>query len=111
VTKQTLLALLLVVLVTPIGAQDTAAQLRAGFEARIEQRLRSNVAMRLAADSITLTGETLSLSGNVRIRFERIIVIADQATIDRAARRVTLGGNVNWNDYDADGRVRRLELR
>ena len=61
----------------------------------IERRLEGRQPLDLSADAITLEGDVLHLKGSVRIVMgPDTFVRADEATFDRAAKRVRLIGNV-----------------
>ena len=78
----------------PLLAQDGSAR-ALGLEQLVEARLTAGEPVHLTADTTTLVGDTLRLEGNVRIRLaDGQFILADAATIDRAAHHVTITGDV-----------------
>ena len=73
------------------GREETKLCLAALIQARVESRQP----VRLSARTITLTGDTLRLSGRARIWFDDVSILADEAAFDRTAKRIDLDGNVN----------------
>jgi lipopolysaccharide assembly outer membrane protein LptD (OstA) len=90
----------IVVCAAMLGVAPLAGQVpqnpRSRITAVVERALETHQRLGLSADRITLTDDVLHLSGKVRITIGGDTLIrADEATIDRGAGKVELGGNVS----------------
>jgi hypothetical protein len=77
----------------PLAAQ-TEQERRGEISGLIEVRLRSSLPVELTADTITVIGDVLRLKGQVKFAFDDTWISAEEATLNRAANKVTLIGNV-----------------
>jgi hypothetical protein len=91
------LVLLLAALAAPgVSAQPTEQRLRASIVSLIEGRLQAQQELDVIADSVVLTGKVLHLKGHVRLVCgSDTFVLAEEATIEAAAAKVELIGNVS----------------
>ena len=77
------------------AAQTPAPDRRTEIARTIERRIEARQPFDLSADTITIEGDVVRLKGHVRIVLgPDMFVRTDEATFDRAARRVQLIGNV-----------------
>jgi hypothetical protein len=77
------------------GPFTSRADMNARLAALIHERLVARQPLRLSADAITLTGDTLRLAGHATVSFDDTSVVADETTIDRDTSRVELSGTVH----------------
>ena len=74
---------------------DAQTRNRRDIEAIIESRLKSQEPISVSAETITVTGDVLSLKGKVALRFGGdTIVRADEAEVNPTTHAVQLLGNV-----------------
>jgi lipopolysaccharide assembly outer membrane protein LptD (OstA) len=76
-------------------AQKNSSEMNAQLTALIRARIESQQPMRLSAETITLTGDTLRLAGRALIRFNDTSIRAEEIVINPVMKRVDLLGNVN----------------
>lgn len=76
------------VAVSPISAQSSARPWNDCLATEIQDRLVSQHPVRLSADSITLAGNTLRLSGKASVRYDRTTIRAEEIIIDQSSKRV-----------------------
>ena len=60
--------------------------------ALIQARLGAHKPVRLSAEHVSLTGETLRLTGRAMVRFDDTTVQADEIVIDQSSKRVEFKG-------------------
>ena len=61
--------------------------------ALIQARLGAQKPVRLKADHVSLTGDTLRLTGRAKVWFDDTTVQADEIVIDQSSKRVELKGS------------------
>ena len=104
---------LLAATIVAAQAQSNRAEVNACFATLIRNRMESQQPVRLSADTITLTGNTLSLTGRAWVRFNGASIGAEQIVLDPATKRIDLIGNVSafLGSEVACGRRPRIEFR
>ena len=76
-------------------AQGSRQEMNACLAEMVQRRIQSQQPVQLSAETITLTGDTLRLSGRAWIRFNDTSIRADEAVINQATKRLELAGSVN----------------
>jgi lipopolysaccharide assembly outer membrane protein LptD (OstA) len=76
-------------------AQTGMQERRACVTDLIRNRVQSQQPVRLSAEAITLTGDTLRLAGHAKVWFDDVAIQADEAIFNRATKGVELVGSVN----------------
>ena len=75
------------------GTASAPAQTRAEcMAAVIQARLGAQKPVRLSAENISLTGDTLRLTGRAMVRFDDTTVQADEIVINQSSKRVEFKG-------------------
>jgi hypothetical protein len=77
---------------SPALAQGGAQPWNDCVATEIQERLVAQQRIRLSAQSISLDGDTLRLTGNARVRFEQTAVIAEEIVINQSTKRVEFTG-------------------
>jgi len=92
-------------------AQFSAGEVHERTAALIQQRLDRQRPMRVSADTITVAGDELRLSGHVRLWFDDMALFTDEAIVHRDRNEVEWSGNTRINlPRDAQA-VPRMEFR
>ena len=76
-----------VLAVTVPAAAQTRAECVAGL---IQARLGAQKPLRLSAENVSLTGDTLRLAGRAKIWFDATTVQADEIVINQSSKRVEI---------------------
>jgi lipopolysaccharide assembly outer membrane protein LptD (OstA) len=94
-------------------AQDGRSEMNACLAALIRARIESQQAVRLSADDITLTKDTLRLTGHAWVRFNDASIRADEIVWNQATKGIDLIGNVNafLGSATGCGEPARIEFR
>jgi len=61
--------------------------------ALVQARLGAQKPVRLSAENVTLTGDTLRLTGRAKVWFDDTTVQADEIVIDQSSKRVEFKGS------------------
>ena len=93
-------------------AQNDRLEGKARLTALIQARIESQQPVRLSAETITLTGETLRLAGRPMIRFNDSSIRAEEIVVNPVTKRIDLIGNVNaFLGSDVAPRVPPIDFR
>lgn len=86
---------------------------RACFATLIQARIESRQPIRLSAETVTLTGDTLRLTGRAWVRFNDTSIRAEEVVLHQTTKRIDLVGNVNafLGSGSNCGRPPRIEFR
>jgi lipopolysaccharide assembly outer membrane protein LptD (OstA) len=76
-------------------AQRGGSEVTARLIAVIRDRLDRQQPLRLSAGSITLSGETLRLTGRAMIRFDDTSIRAEEIVLNPTTKQIELLGNVD----------------
>jgi hypothetical protein len=75
---------------SPVLAQGGAKPWNDCVATEIQERLVAQQPLRLAAQNVSLDGDTLRLTGRATVRFEQTMVIAEEIVIHQSTKRVEL---------------------
>ena len=75
-------------------AQNDRSEGKARLTALIQARIEAQQPVRLSAETITLTGDTLRLAGRAMIRFNDTSIRAEEIVVNQVTKRIDLNGNV-----------------
>ena len=92
-------------------AQFSASGMHDRTAALIRQRLDRQRPMRVSADTMTLVGDELRLSGHVRIWFDDMALFTEEAIVHRDTNEVEWSGNTRINLPRDAQPVPRMEFR
>jgi len=94
-------------------AQGSRTEMNACFTSVMRTRIESQRPMQLSAETITLTGDTLRLTGRAWVRFNDTSIQAEEVVLNQATKRIDLAGNVNASFGSASpcARPPRVEFR
>jgi lipopolysaccharide assembly outer membrane protein LptD (OstA) len=94
-------------------AQGSRQEMNSCLAEMVQRRIQSQQPVQLSAETITLAGDTLRLSGRAWIRFNDTSIRSDEAVFNQATKRLELVGSVNTFLGSASdcAAVPRLEFR
>jgi len=75
---------------SPVSAQSSARPWNDCVSTEIHDRLVSQQPVRLSADNVSLTGDTLRLSGRATVRYDGTTIQAEEIVIDQSSKQVVL---------------------
>jgi hypothetical protein len=103
--------MIIVAAVSTAFTQGRRAQMHTRLSAMIEARMESQKPVRLSADSITLTGDTLRLLGHARVSWDDTLIRAEEIALNQTSKHVDFVGDVNALIHDATLKAPRVEFR